>query len=85
MRALVEPHLKELIPYVPGKPIEEVEREYVLAVIDRDLFWAERADWPHRNPEFYTGNLDPNVYIARPYAPLAERMRALRAPASLRQ
>jgi uncharacterized protein (DUF885 family) len=61
---------------------EEVEREYVLAVIDRDLFWDERADWPHRNPEFYTGNLDPNVYIARPYASLADRMRALTRYAS---
>jgi len=28
MRDLVEPHLKDLIPYVPGKPIEETEREY---------------------------------------------------------
>jgi histidinol-phosphate aminotransferase len=28
MRPLVEPHLTELVPYVPGKPIEETEREY---------------------------------------------------------
>ncbi len=28
MRPLVEPHLKRLLPYVPGKPIEETEREY---------------------------------------------------------
>lgn len=28
MRPLVEPHLKSLLPYVPGKPIEETEREY---------------------------------------------------------
>lgn len=28
MRPLVEPHLKALLPYVPGKPIEETEREY---------------------------------------------------------
>ncbi len=52
------------------------EREYLLARIDRDLFWLERADWPHRNPEYYTGNLDPNVYLTREYAPLADRMRA---------
>ena len=52
------------------------ERDYVLAVIDRDLFWGERADLPHRNPEFYTGGIDPNVYLAREYAPLPERMRA---------
>ena len=52
------------------------EQDYVIAVIDRDLFWGERADLPHRNPEFYTGGLDPNVYLAREYAPLPERMRA---------
>jgi hypothetical protein len=52
------------------------ERDYLIAVIDRDLFWGERADLPHRNPEFYTGGLDPNVYLAREYAPLPERMRA---------
>jgi len=28
MRPLVEPHLTALLPYVPGKPIEETEREY---------------------------------------------------------
>ncbi|MGH9894905.1 MAG: DUF885 domain-containing protein, partial [bacterium] len=53
-----------------------VEREYVVAVLDGDLFWLERAEWPYRNPEYYTGGLDPNVYIAREYAPLQERMRA---------
>jgi hypothetical protein len=52
------------------------ERDYVIAVIDRDLFWGERADQPHLNPEFYTGGLDPNVYLAREYAPLPDRMRA---------
>jgi len=53
-----------------------LEREYLLAVIDRDLFWQERADWPRRNPTWYTDQIDPNVYLARPYAPLAKRMRA---------
>jgi hypothetical protein len=53
-----------------------LERDYMIAVIDRDLFWLERADLPHRNPEFYTGGIDPNVYLAREYAPLPERMRA---------
>ena len=52
------------------------ERDYLIAVIDRDLFWGERADLPHRNPEFYAGTIDPNVYIAREYAPLERRMRA---------
>ncbi|HZN98708.1 MAG TPA: DUF885 domain-containing protein [Gemmatimonadales bacterium] len=53
-----------------------LERDYLIAMIDRDLFWLERADLPHRNPEFYTGALDPNVYIAREYAPLPQRMQA---------
>jgi hypothetical protein len=53
-----------------------LERDYLIAVIDRDLFWLERADLPHWNPEFYTGALDPNVYIAREYAPLPQRMQA---------
>ncbi|HEX2250209.1 MAG TPA: DUF885 domain-containing protein [Gemmatimonadales bacterium] len=55
---------------------QRLERDYVVAVIDRDLFWGERADWPRRNPEYYTGSIDPNVYIAREYAPLPQRMRA---------
>jgi hypothetical protein len=54
----------------------QLERDYLIAVIDRDLFWIERADLPHRNPEFYTGGLDPNVYLAREYAPLPQRMRS---------
>src|SRR5215210_5593807 len=53
-----------------------LERDYLLAVIDRDLFWEERADWPHRNPTWYADQIDPNVYLTRPYAPLAERMGA---------
>ncbi len=52
------------------------ERHYLIARIDRDLFWLERADWPRRNPEFYTSSIDPNVYIAREYAPLTGRMQA---------
>jgi Bacterial protein of unknown function (DUF885) len=53
-----------------------LDREYLIAVIDSDLFWRERADLPHRNPEFYTNGIDPNVYLAREYAPLPDRMRA---------
>src|SRR5215207_1314479 len=52
------------------------EREYLVSVIDRDLFWQERADWPHRSPSWYADQIDPNVYLARPYAAVAERMRA---------
>jgi len=52
------------------------ERDYLLAVIDEELFWLETAEWPYKNPIFYSGALDPNVYITREYAPLAQRMRA---------
>jgi hypothetical protein len=63
-------------PIAPSDSAARFERDYLISEIDRDLFWSERADWPHRNPEFYTGLIDPNVYIAREYAPLAERMRS---------
>jgi histidinol-phosphate aminotransferase len=35
MRPLVEPHLRNLLPYVPGKPIEETEREYGVTNISK--------------------------------------------------
>lgn len=53
---------------------ERLERQHVLARIDGDLFWLEKAEWPWRNPTFY--DLDPNVYLTRDYAPLTERMAA---------
>jgi hypothetical protein len=55
---------------------QRFEREYLLAVVDRNLFWLGSAKWPYRNPYFYEGALDPNVYLTRPYAPLEMRMRA---------
>jgi hypothetical protein len=58
------------------------EREYLIAQIDGDLFWLDRAGWPYRNPTFYLGSLDPDVYVSRPYAPLRTRMRAYVAYAS---
>ena len=66
------------------------QRDYLLAVVDRDLFWLEVARFPWTNPAFYGDALDPNVYIARPYAPLPVRMKALTAwangaPAALAQ
>jgi hypothetical protein len=55
---------------------QRFERDYLLAVVDRHLFWLVSAQWPYRNPYFYEAALDPNVYLTRPYAPLARRMRA---------
>jgi hypothetical protein len=63
-------------PIAPADTARGLERGYLVSQVDRDLFWMERADWPHRNLEYYTQNLDPNVYLAREYAPVPERMRA---------
>ncbi len=63
-------------------PRRRFQRDYLLAIVDRDLFWMEEARFPWTNPAFYGDALDPNVYIARPYAPLPERMKALTAWAS---
>lgn len=53
------------------------ERDYLIAVAQGQLFWLEEADFPHRNPAWYINNgLDPNVYIARPYADAQTRMKA---------
>jgi len=60
----------------PADSAHSFERAYLLSRIDADLFWIERADWPHRNPEWYSGQIEPGVYLVREYAPLADRMRA---------
>jgi uncharacterized protein (DUF885 family) len=53
------------------------ERDYLAHVARHDLFWLEDADQPHENLTWYFDNgLDPNVYIARPYADAATRLRA---------
>ena len=53
---------------------QRFEREYLLSVIDTDLFWLDRAKFPFRNPAWYIDLLDPNVYLSRKYAPLATRL-----------
>ncbi|HEY8587429.1 MAG TPA: DUF885 domain-containing protein [Rhodanobacter sp.] len=52
------------------------QRDYVLAVIDGQLFWLVDSGAPYRNPTYYTGDLSPSMYLTRPYAPLAQRMAA---------
>jgi len=56
-------------------PPERLERERLLVVIDQDLFWLERAHSPFTNPAWYIGQLDPDVYLSRDYAPLAQRLK----------
>lgn len=54
------------------------ERDYLVQVATGKLFWLTDADQPHTNPAYYVGGgLDPNVYVARDYAPAAVRMAAL--------
>jgi uncharacterized protein (DUF885 family) len=55
---------------------EKFERDYLISVMDGELFWLETADWPHKNPAFYVGALDPSTYVTRPYADAATRMKA---------
>ncbi|SER04370.1 protein of unknown function [Solimonas aquatica] len=57
-------------------PRQRFEREYLLARIDTELFWQREAEGPYRNPAYYTGSLEPAMYLSRPYAPLEQRMKA---------
>jgi Bacterial protein of unknown function (DUF885) len=57
-------------------PRERFDREYLLAVADKDLFWIEKTQFPFSNPAWYLGQVDPDVYLSRNYAPLDVRMKA---------
>jgi hypothetical protein len=58
------------------EPKERFDREYLLSVVDKDLFWLEKANYPFTNPYWYIGNIDPDMYLSRNYAPLDVRMKA---------
>jgi len=58
------------------QPREQFDREYLLAVISKDLFWIEKTKFPYTNPSWYLPDLDPDMYLSRDYAPLDVRMRA---------
>src|SRR5580698_2115535 len=58
------------------EPRERFDREYLLAVVDKDLFWLEKAKFPFSNPSWYMDKLDPDMYLNRNYAPLDVRMKA---------
>jgi uncharacterized protein (DUF885 family) len=55
---------------------QRFQRDYVLAEIDKSLFWLEDSGFPQRNPAFYTDAISPSMYLTRPYAPLPQRMAA---------
>jgi hypothetical protein len=54
---------------------QKFERDYLVAVIDNDLFWYSKAEFPFRNPAWYVQQLDPDIYLSRAYASLDQRMR----------
>jgi hypothetical protein len=58
------------------EPNERYDRDYLLSVVDRDLFWLEKAKSPSTNPHWYTDLIDPDMYLSRDYAPLDVRMKA---------
>jgi uncharacterized protein (DUF885 family) len=62
-------------------PAQRFERDYLMAVIDEQLFWRDESSWPRRNPAWYLDDLDPDAYLSKPYAPLEQRMRAYIADA----
>lgn len=55
---------------------EKFERDYLVHVAQGQLFFLRDTDFAQKNPSYYTGALDPNVYIARPYADATMRMKA---------
>ena len=59
---------------------QRFERDYLLAVVDRNLFWLERAEWPRRNPTFY---FDSQILdFLSPDSVPDEALRANRSPAA---
>jgi hypothetical protein len=58
------------------EPRDRFDRAYLLAVVDKDLFWIEKTQFPFSNPGWYLGKIDPEMYLTRNYAPLDVRMKA---------
>ncbi|MDB6099688.1 MAG: hypothetical protein QOK23_2545 [Gammaproteobacteria bacterium] len=58
------------------EPHDRFDRDYLLAVVDKDLFWIEKTQFPFTNPGWYLGKIDPELYLSRNYAPLEVRMKA---------
>ncbi len=53
---------------------QKFELEYLAWVIDREIFWLDKAEQPFRNPTWYLDRLDPSMYLTREYAPLPKRL-----------
>jgi uncharacterized protein (DUF885 family) len=61
---------------------QKFERDYLVHVMEGELWALEDAQGQYKNPAFYLGALDPNVYVARPYADATTRMKAFIAYAN---
>ncbi len=59
------------------EPGERLDREVLLAALDREQFELEELRLFHRNPMAYADAVDVTLYVKRDYAPLPERMRRL--------
>ena len=58
-------------------PKQRFQRGYFVYVMDNLLFWLRDARAPFNNSDYYFSNgLDPNTYVAVPYAPAETRLRA---------
>lgn len=56
---------------------ERFQRDYFVSYIDSNLFYARDARMPFTNPTWYFWyGLDPGTYVAVPYAPAEQRLRA---------
>ncbi|MCH8299361.1 MAG: DUF885 domain-containing protein [Candidatus Marinimicrobia bacterium] len=55
---------------------QRFEREYLVSIIEKELFQLEKVKLPYNNPLYYYWQFDPDVYISREYAPLEVRMAA---------
>ena len=55
---------------------QKFERDYLIHAMEGELFFLEDAQGQYTSPAFYLGPLDPNVYVARPYADATTRMKA---------
>src|ERR1700733_14671373 len=65
----------EAVDPKPLEPRERLDREYLLAVIDGDLFWMDKMNWPLKNPAWYKERIDPDMFLSRNYAPLDVRLK----------
>jgi len=55
---------------------QRFERNYLMYVLDRELFWLRDTDWQRKNALTFGGRLSPDIYLSREYAPLEHRMAA---------